>query len=318
MAAGNPWCNPGTLALGGLVDWNDPNQDFVGNPDAWTTGLVANHLHITNTESGTAFSMDAADSVIMNSTIDTAGDHVHAGSPGTFTCAQTDPDNEEADWSDGITFVGPANTIQGNTVINPSDVGIVFFGGHQTIIRDNFVETTSGNHGAFAGIGIHPWILGDVGYGQVTGNTVTNTGDTRCGGMHVGIDIGPHMWEGGCSNGNSVAVGNPAPCVAEPPPPAGTICPAGGDCQKWAYVPAGSYFWLTDNSVTGAQINYLMEGVDLQGTFVSTGNTSHAPRLSDWQETAPECGGSVWGTFDFVAHHPSWPGWTDLRIHCER
>jgi hypothetical protein len=37
-------------------------------------------------------------------------------------------------WSDGITFTGPDHVITGNTIRDASDVGIVFFGGHDTVI----------------------------------------------------------------------------------------------------------------------------------------------------------------------------------------
>ena len=62
-------------------------------------------------------------------------------------------------WADGITSYGPGLNITNNTVINPSDVGIVFFGGKNTKIMGNIVQITQRNYGAFAGIGIHPGLV---------------------------------------------------------------------------------------------------------------------------------------------------------------
>jgi parallel beta-helix repeat protein len=151
----DPWCSPGGLGMDGGMDWS--NQNYAAHLGDWSTGLIVDDLRISNTECGTALAMGAAASTIKNTTIDTAGDHVHA--PG---CARTDNDEANGAWSDGITFTGPNHAITGNTIINPSDVGIVFFGGRNTVISSNTIQTTSGNYGAFAGIAIHAWIFGDV------------------------------------------------------------------------------------------------------------------------------------------------------------
>jgi hypothetical protein len=100
----------------------------------------------------------------------------------------------------------------------------------------------------------------------------------------------------------------------------GTQCVQGEPCQIWAYIAAGETLTLRDNHVTGAQVNYLIEGLDLVGTLVESGNISTAPRITDW-ETDANCGMGgkydSWSTIDFAAHHPTIPGWTDQRIHCE-
>jgi hypothetical protein len=74
------------------------------------------------------------------------------------------------------------------------------------------------------------------------------------------------------------------------------------------------YSACSDNDVAGCHINYLIEGLDLVGTLLESGNTSGAPRLSDTY------GGFTdhWGALDRVAHHPSRAGWVDVRVHCER
>jgi hypothetical protein len=75
---------------------------------------------------------------------------------------------------------------------------------------------------------------------------------------------------------------------------------------------------LKDNIVTGAQINFLVEGFDILGQFIDANNVSQTPRKSDWQAAKTGCDGITWGALDKVAHHPSLPGYTDKRIHCER
>ncbi len=296
-------------------DLQDVDQDYAGNPSAWSTGFVVDDLLISNTECATAFALCAAASTIRDTTIDIAGDHVLSPA-----CEQTDIDEPEGDWSDGITFEGPGHIITGNTILDASDVGIVFFGGRDTVISNNTIEARPGNYGMFAAIAIHPWGWGDVSGTEVTGNVVINNASTSCGGIHAGINIGTHMWDGACvGNADLVAVGNPNVCTAEPPQPMGTQCALGEPCQIWAHVAAGETFTLTDNHVTGAQVNYLIEGLDLVGTLVESGNISIAPRMTDWETDANcEIGGAndSWTTIDFAAHHPTIPSWTDQRIHC--
>jgi hypothetical protein len=87
-------------------------------------------------------------------------------------------------------------------------------------------------------------------------------------------------------------------------------------------VAAGKTLTMTGNIVTGAQVNYLIEGLDLLGTLIETNNTSHAPRTSDWYAAQSGCKPgnltTTWWTIDKAAHHPSLSGWVDQRIHCER
>ena len=56
----------------------------------------------------------------------------------------TDPDGEAYDWSDGMTLIGPAHLIENNTVINPTDIGIVHFGGRNMVIRNNTIILRKG------------------------------------------------------------------------------------------------------------------------------------------------------------------------------
>jgi hypothetical protein len=316
-APGDPWCLPGSLAMDGQMDWGDIGQNYTGNPSKWSTELVVEDVLITQTECGSALALGGAACTIRDSIIDAAGDHVHAAG-----CALVDPDEPKGAWSDGITFSGPGHLITRNSITDASDVGIVFFGGKNTVISNNTVRASSGNHGMFAGIAIHPWIFGDVSGSSVVGNQVANEGDESCGGIHAGINLGTHMWGAGCvNNPNPSTVGIPGQCLPEGLEPRGSLCSGAALCQVWAHVAPGRTFTLKDNYAAGAQINYLIEGVDLMGTLVKSGNRSGTPRPSDWEGDAGCWSGSsldTWGPLDKVAHHPSLAGWTDQRVHCER
>lgn len=315
---GDPWCSPGGLAMSGGVNFYDPESDYQANPEWWSTGNIVDDVTIRNVECATALSFEGAAGVIRNSTIENAGDHVHE--PG---CAFTDDDGDEGAWSDGITFIGPGHLITGNTIINASDVGIVHFGGVNTTISNNTIRATEGNYGMFAAIAIHPWHLGNVSGGVVSGNVIINEADENCGGIHAGINIGTHMWGGGCvSTPWPSGRGNPNSCSANPQQPMGQLCTEGQPCQQWAYVAEGSTYTLQDNFVSGAHINYLVAGVDLMGGFIDINNISETPRMTDWNAARNGCyseGDIVyWDALDFVAHDPALDGWIDLRIHCER
>ena len=313
---GDAWCLPGSLAMAGAFAWDDPAQDFHGHPAAWSTGLLVDDVEITNTTCGTALGMNGADSAISRTAVVTAGDHVHATG-----CALVKPTEPSGAWSDGFTVDGPAIQIVDDSVTDASDVGIVLFGGHETVVAGNLVHATAGNHGMFAGIAQHAWTYGEVGSGLVAHNVVTNEGDSTCGGIHAGIDLGPHMWGGACASNNPAAAGlavGSGACPDEPTAPAGAWCPASGRCQEWASVPDTAPFQLTDNHVTGAHINFLVEGLDASaGALVALDNVSTTPGDTDWQAAA-DCGGVTWGPTGFVAHHPALTGWTDVRVHCER
>ena len=309
----DPWCRPGNIAMIGAEDFQDSTQDYVANPSKWTTGIIVENVVDSQAECGTALALSGAAGIIRNVTIDTAGDHTHCSG-----CALTDNDEGSGCWSDGITLSGPGHLVTNNTVINPSDIGIVYFGGKNTIISNNTIHITEGNYGAFAGIAIHSFTFGDTSGLQILGNHIVSEGDTTCGGLHVGINIGPHMWGGACVNQPwPSAVGNSGICVVNPQPPAGTLC-SGPFCQEWTYITAGATLTLQDNYVCGAHINYLIEGLDLEGELIDINNVSETPRLTDWHAAKYGCDTVTWGPLDRVAHDPSLPGWTDLMIHCER
>lgn len=312
-ADGDPWCLPAILGMDGGMDWSDTQQDYLGHPELWSTGIVVHDLTLQQGECGTALAFFNAGGTIHNVTINTAGDHVHAAG-----CAHTDIDGDRGGWSDGITLFGPGQTVINNTVINPSDIGIVFFGGKNTTIANNVIQIEAGNYGAFGGIALHPWTFGDISGLQITGNQIVSQGDTQCGGLHVGINLGPHMWGGGCVNSSSPAMfGNPQSCTNNPSMEQVAAC-TGGQCQLWAYLPAGGALTMKDNLVSGANINYLVEGLAAFGQLIDQNNTSQKPRLSDWEAARNGCLGVTWGALDKAAYHPTLEGYTDLRVHCER
>jgi hypothetical protein len=311
------WCSPGTLGMEGQLDDTDPEQDYATNPGRWSTGLVVRDVTSANTECGTALAFLGAAGVIDSVIIDTAGDHVHGAG-----CEPTDPDEALYAWSDGITFVGPANLITNSLIMDASDIGIVTFGGRDTVISNNTIMARPGNNGMFAGIAVHPYGYGLLSGFQVVGNQVINEADTTCGGIHAGIDIGTHMWGAGCTSYPSpTAVGDSGACTSLSPPPGWTLCVPGRPCRVWGYVPAGATFTLADNSVTGAQVNFLVEGLHVLGELVVSGNVSNSPQLTDWagdQDCTWDGITDSWGAIDFVAHDPTIEGWTDQRIYCER
>lgn len=309
----DPWCNAGGISLPGLVDFSDYQQRYKQFPDKWTTGLKVDNLTITNVECGTALGLSGAASSITNTMIDTAGEHTH-----TYGCTPTDPDGEMAFWSDGITFDGTEIVVENNSIINASDVGIVFFGGKDTKINHNLIISENGNYGAFAGIAVHTWGFGDISGLEVIGNTVINTSDTQCGGIHAGINIGTQMWGIGCREAGLGTIGTPNECVRNPATPEGGHCITNQQCQIWAHVAEGGTLKLMDNTVTGCHINFLIGGLENLGELIIDGNISLDPQPSDWEAAKHGCHGVTWGPLDFVALFPILPGWTEQEVFCER
>ena len=95
----------------------------------------------------------------------------------------------------------------------------------------------------------------------------------------------------------------------------------GRTCRVWGHIPAGATFTLADNTVTGAQVNFAVGGLDVLGELVVSGNVSNSPRPTDWENDQNCIWDGItdsWGTIDFVAHDPTIKGWTNQRIYCER
>jgi hypothetical protein len=89
----------------------------------------------------------------------------------------------------------------------------------------------------------------------------------------------------------------------------------------WGHIPDGATFTLADNTVAGAQVNFLVGGLEVLGELVVSGNISEVPRMTDWAEDRNCTMHGVtdsWGTIDFVALDPTVEGWTEQRIYCVR
>ena len=99
--------------------------------------------------------------------------------------------------------------------------------------------------------------------------------------------------------------------------PEGARCEVGAPCQIWGHVPPGGTISLTDNLVRGAHINYLVGGVDVQGTFEVSGNVSETPQETCWFAAATGCEGRTWGPLDFVAFNPEIEDWLSRMIYCQ-
>jgi hypothetical protein len=311
---GDPWLAPGNIAMDGGIDPYDPAQNYTAHPASWSTGFRMTNLVSRNAECGTAFAASGAKITIINASVLDAGDHVHAAG-----CTHIDADGDNGAWSDGLTLTGPDMTVAGSTIVNPSDVGIAFFGGQRVHFSNIRISLTGGNHGAFAAIGLHGQWFGDYSGGEVTGITVTSTADTSCGGFHAGLDIGPQMWGGGCfpASYSQIAVGDGS-CVHDwtIADPAGHICGNASVCQEWIWASATAPFVVHDNNVSGAMVDYVVGGVS--GAFSQYHNAAGTPRQSDWEAASAGCLGHTWGPMQYAAHNPTIPGWTDLSIQCER
>ncbi len=301
----DPWCSPGTLAMRGFLGVDS------------SSGIVVQDVTISNTECATALAFHSIDGMIDSVIIDTAGDHVHG--PG---CKLTDPDEISGAWSDGITFAAFDSRLTNNTIINASDIGIVCFACTGTIIANNTIIAEPGNYGMFGGIALHPWGNSDFSGIEIIDNQVINQGDETCGGIHAGINLGLHMWGTGCDyHPSSHLIGNVGPCSSLSPPPGGTNCDPNQPCRLWGYIPEGETLTLANNVVSGAQVNYLIEGLEVVGELIEHDNISESPRMTDWQGDIDCTWDGItdsWGTLDYVAHDPTISSWIDQRIYCER
>lgn len=175
-----------------------------------------------------------------------------------------------------------------------------------------------------AGIAVHPYGFGILSGFMIVGNTITNEADPTCGGFRAGIDIGMHIFLGevGCtSDAVLTLVGDPTGCSSVSPLPVLTFCVNRQLCRTWGYIPEGETLTLTNNTVTGAQVNFLVEGLEVLGELIVSGNVSNTPQMADWAGDAYCTWDGIfdsWEAMDFVAHDPTIEGWTDQRIYCER
>ena len=321
MDIGNPGTLPGGIQMDGAADTWDAAQDYINHPNLWTTDTVIQDLTIKNVECGTALGMIyTAKATVQRVTVENSGEHHHVND----ACEVVDNDGDQWSWADGMTIGGPDLTIQDNHIINPSDVGIVTFGGKGQKILNNVIETTAGNYGTFAGIHVQVGAYGDLSDLQIAGNTLTNVSNSECGGMHIGIALSSLTFLAGClysytgtqfgsqwgPTWNSGDGCNYDDLVTKP---VAGHCAINTWCTAWIHADPGHPIQLVNNTVTGAQVNYTVGLVD--GEIVDTNNVSIAPQDTDWQ-SASNCRGTVITPTDKFAQLPSLTGWTDFGLTC--
>lgn len=91
--------------------------------------------------------------------------------------------------ADGLSISCAGSLIEGNSITDVSGVGIVYYGGPNTIIRNNTIieQTTS----AYSGINVGDAVRADHAGVIVEQNTVRAIGNSY---LHLGISAGLHAW----------------------------------------------------------------------------------------------------------------------------
>jgi hypothetical protein len=75
---------------------------------------------------------------------------------------------------------------------------------------------------------------------------------------------------------------------------------------------------MQDNFVSGAPINYLIEGLNSHRQFTDMNNINRFPRISYWDAANAGCNEVTRDAFDKVAQHPGLAGYTDIHEHYEK
>jgi parallel beta-helix repeat protein len=100
-------------------------------------------------------------------------------------------------WADGISLACGTSTVQGNTVQDATDGGIVVFGAPGSSVRNNTIVARTQT--LLGGINLVDYAPMN---GNYTGTTVTgNTIDAQSAFIKVGIAMGPQVW--GCGTGTN-------------------------------------------------------------------------------------------------------------------
>jgi parallel beta-helix repeat protein len=100
-------------------------------------------------------------------------------------------------WADGISLACGTSTVQGNTVQDATDGGIVIFGAPGSAVRNNTIVARTRT--LLGGINLVDYAPMN---GNYTGTTVTgNTIDAQSAFIKVGIAMGPQVW--GCGTGTN-------------------------------------------------------------------------------------------------------------------
>jgi parallel beta-helix repeat protein len=100
-------------------------------------------------------------------------------------------------WADGISLACGTSTVEGNTVQDATDGGIVIFGAPGSAVRNNTIVARTQT--LLGGINLVDYAPMN---GNYTGTTVTgNTIDAQSAFIKVGIAMGPQVW--GCGTGTN-------------------------------------------------------------------------------------------------------------------
>ncbi|KDE04232.1 hypothetical protein MVLG_05331 [Microbotryum lychnidis-dioicae p1A1 Lamole] len=140
---------------------------------------------------------------VLNSQIGPAGPHAPSGA--SQCCRRNHhPNNKHhnlkrdsagtypsGQWADGISLACPGSILQGNTITDATDGGIVIFQAPASLVTNNRIVTDDRQLlGGINAVDFPPH------YGKFTGNQVTNNVlDARNSMMKIGIAIGPLSWQ---------------------------------------------------------------------------------------------------------------------------
>ncbi|GAB2821217.1 hypothetical protein GCM10027176_26990 [Actinoallomurus bryophytorum] len=106
-------------------------------------------------------------------------------------------DTPSGTWADGISLACGTSTVQGNTVQDATDGGIVIFGAPGSSVKNNTIVAKSRT--LLGGINLVDYAPMN---GNYTGTTVTgNTINAQSAFIKVGIAMGPQVW--GCGTGTN-------------------------------------------------------------------------------------------------------------------
>jgi hypothetical protein len=113
------------------------------------------------------------------------------------------PHYDGAHLADGMSLSCAHSAFERNHINDISAVGIVYFGGPGTVIRDNVIVET--NTSAFSGINLGDAVVADHTGVLVEGNRISATGPRF---FHVGISVGLHLFKNPATIGGVTVRGN--------------------------------------------------------------------------------------------------------------
>ncbi|KAF7178178.1 hypothetical protein CNMCM7691_006850 [Aspergillus felis] len=265
------------------VDGNRPNAGYLHNGGAnielggTSNGQVIDHVASRNPRGWSCLHVtESGDSGCRNATV-INNDIGPCGHSGTNSAGQ-------GQWADGISFACTASEVSDNTIVSPTDGGIVIFGAPGTTITRNTIISSETDL-SFGAINlVDPTYNGNYANVKVTDNTIQ--GRKLFG---TGIAIGACTWSGPCRSpyfykGPTTVTGNKLSgniAFAIPTNGWSDGLKVTGNDISGVNKPVSSY--ATDNQCTGAVktlfessaiLNYYPNGIqgtkDLQSDFVSS------------------------------------------------